>query len=317
MKHITFDQSSVLREFARIAHEKGFIKEAAGPMDAFEGMFDPETMKGMEGKPVDLSGITPTAPSPSKTVMPRGEIGTGQGTSQSIPTVGPPTNTGGKPSISLVQNPMFTNLAKELATGYAAQAQTSEQAAKAYLDKSLQTLKTNLTGKVLPKDLDNFINYMMQSIPQHGGPAAKTSMVNEDGLVTNAKDDASKLYDITDETGEQLVEKAHPGGGTRTELTHSKTDENLVETIVEQQKKDLEVAKSVPKGTYAALADLYMSLHKMGHKDKLGGLKKLIKSVATIEDVVEYTLVRLADRLDTLGNKTAANKVDELIKKKA
>jgi len=95
----------------------------------------------------------------------------------------------------------------------------------------------------------------------------------------NMKTAEEKLYDVSGETGEQLVDKAHPGGGTRTELTHSKTDENLVETIVEQQKKDVEVALSMPKGTYAAL-------------------------------------LNLADRLDKLGYVKAADRVDSLLKKK-
>lgn len=124
---------------------------------------------------------------------------------------------------------------------------------------------------------------------------------------------SEKLYDVSGETGEQLVDKAHPGGGTRTELTHSKTDENLVETIVEQQQKDMEVAHSVPKGTYAALRDLYVKLSYMVSKDKLEGLAKQIFAIATPEDYVSDRLVLLAHDLDKAGHYKAADRVDEML----
>ena len=140
------------------------------------------------------------------------------------------------------------------------------------------------------------------------------AVANKDNdMVKSAKGESQKYYDVTGETGEQLVEKAHPGGGTRTELTHSKTDENLVETIVEQQKKDLEVAKSVPKGTYANLVSLYGALSKMGYKKYLGGLKVMIKSIATDQDVIEHVLVSLANNLDASGYRKSANRVDNLL----
>lgn len=124
---------------------------------------------------------------------------------------------------------------------------------------------------------------------------------------------SEKLYDVSGETGEQLVDKAHPGGGTKTELTHSKTDENLVETIVEQQKKDVEVAHSAPKGTYAALRDLYIKLSHMVPKEKLEGLANQIRVIATPEDYVADHLVLLAHNLDKAGHYKAANRVDEML----
>lgn len=165
--------------------------------------------------------------------------------------------------------------------------------------------------KPLPPDVK--LGPKKEPIPPPWADDGKTAESNVD-MQKEAKEEGGKYYDVTGETGEQLVEKAHPGGGTKTELTHSKTDENLVETIVEQQKKDLEVAQSVPKGTYAMLVELYRKLHKMGHIEKLDELKSIIASLATPEEIMEHTLVSLADRLDKAGYNKAADKVDELLK---
>ena len=86
--------------------------------------------------------------------------------------------------------------------------------------------------------------------------------------------EGDKIYDVSGETGKDLVDEAHPGGGTRTELTHSKTDENLVETIVEQQDKDIEVAKKIPKGVYAVLVGLCEKLNKMGYGEYIRALEE-------------------------------------------
>lgn len=124
----------------------------------------------------------------------------------------------------------------------------------------------------------------------------------------------SKVYDVTGETGKDLIDSAHPGN-MHTELTHSKTKENLVETIVEQQEADIDVALSVPKGTYAMLMNLHDKLNKLGHKDILPELEKVIKLVAIPKDVLEYSLVTLANKLDAKGFIEVADKVDSLIKK--
>lgn len=162
--------------------------------------------------------------------------------------------------------------------------------------------------KKYPKELTPYINnYARQLAPNVLGKAAEA---NND----LSKQADGKLYDISGETGEQLIDSAHPGGGTRTELSHSKTNENLVETIVEQQKRDVEVAKSVPKGTYAALVKLHNQLNKMGHGKLLSPLRDAILRVARVEDIVSGALVSLADKLDDLGYERSANKVDGLIK---
>lgn len=132
----------------------------------------------------------------------------------------------------------------------------------------------------------------------------------DDGLVgeANIKEAAEKVYDVTGETGEQIVERAHPGGGTKTEVS-SKTTENLIETIVEQQDRDVSVVKKMPKGTYAVLKKLYDDLSKMGHQDKLSDLADMIKSAA---DVTEQAgeLQKVKAQIKTETNNLARENVE-------
>lgn len=347
MRHIKFNESSVLNEFARIASEKGLVKVA-------------------QDVPEPRGEVTP-APEQKPTRGP-GDIQTGGPTAfdeqlREYPTVSQVSSTGttqnGTALLKELSSPGF----KRFFAGWSKspdqesraklqqlanqnlevlrqlQAQVKRMPGnyqEAYLPSINQALKMLLSAsgkqgsvkeaedmlapqsknwpariadalqKAAPsggtalvpfnmviKDLENFSpetppevlkEYLKKWFKTPGvgsvlmqqlGPLDKKSNAKLDGV----KMAEEKLYDVSGETGEQLVEKAHPGGGTKTELTHSKTDENLVETIVEQQEKDVEVAKSVPKGTYAAL-------------------------------------VNLADRLDKMGYYKAANKVDSILKKK-
>jgi len=232
MKHIGFDDSEVLREYARIAGEKGLVKEAAGGM--------------------------PNVNAEVKQILKAQSTG---GTLQRL-------------SQWINAQPMESRKSPQMAQQF---------------NQTVSGIYDTLLGKY-----PNFKPALDQFKTQAAGILQRTQEVTpaqpaaEDGATTaslfydlekSAKDDSGQYYDVSGETGEQLVEKAHPGGGTKTELTHSKTDENLVETIVEQQKKDVEVATSVPKGTYAAL-------------------------------------IQLADRLDKMGNRNAADRVDAILKKK-
>lgn len=106
---------------------------------------------------------------------------------------------------------------------------------------------------------------------------AKVESSVENEISKEAKSES--LYDVSGETGEDLVNSAHPGK-MRTELTHSKTDENLVETIVEQQERDIEVATKVPKGVYAALTDLADRLDKLGYAKVADEVDALIKKAS-------------------------------------
>jgi hypothetical protein len=74
-----------------------------------------------------------------------------------------------------------------------------------------------------------------------------------DEQITIYKEALEKLYDVTGETGEQLVEQAHPGGGPT--IAPSKEEGGKVETIVEEQKKNIDKATKKPTGKYAELVN--------------------------------------------------------------
>jgi len=260
MRNIKFDESTVLREFARIAQEQGLVKVASDEMTK-------EAANPLYDEAVRLNELSAKLMEKYKGDHLRAKKELDQHIAQSVAAL----------SRRFPKNPneiaaFKTQVSKLLAPQYAGEAET-----------------------------------MVAQLPP------SRNSVEGDEVVTAAKE--GKEYDVTGETGEDLVNQAHPGGGTKTELTHSKTKENLVETIVEQQKADLEVVKKMPKGTYASMVNLYTKLAKMGHKDKLDGLKEIIRAVATPEDVLSHVLVVLADDLDKLGYKKQANQVDELLKK--
>ena len=181
-----------------------------------------------------------------------------------------------------------------------------------------------LSGVVLLKDpvLTNQINTVLNAVSSAGDWIAKVTKNQmaqkaDDGSgVTVMASKDNPAYDVSGETGKDLVDSAHPGN-MKTEVTHSKTEENLVETIVERQEKDIEVARKAPKGTYAKLVMLYNDLHKAGHSDKLSELGEAIKALATPEDVLNHMLVALANELDVRGFQKAADRVDEILRKTA
>jgi hypothetical protein len=88
-------------------------------------------------------------------------------------------------------------------------------------------------------------------------------------------------YGITKETGKDLVEDAH---GKSPTMADAMGAGGLVENIVEQQEKDIEVALKMPRGT-------------------LPGVHAAIVS----------ELVRLANRLDSMGKHKEAMRVDETV----
>lgn len=243
MKHIGFDESTVLGEYARIASEQGFIKVAA------ENPLLAETQR---------------------------------------------------------LNQLFADLMKKY--------DNLDKVRPLYeleVAKSVAGLKKRFGDHPEIAKFEQEVRKMGVSEKEGITDVITPSASKESELSKSAE---GKLYDVSGETGEQLIDSAHPGGGTRTELTHSKTDENLVETIVEQQKRDIEVAQRVPKGTYAALKDLHTKLEKLGVNTKqLNKLSNIIDLVYTPEEFIYYKLAKLSDDLDAIGSHSAADKVDNLI----
>lgn len=361
MRHIEFDDSTVLSEFARIAQEKGLIKVAQEPTETVtfsEDEVEPIIGGAKSYKTELLKSLQPLLQGsqmlgffggPKPKVTARAQILFGA--ISQIPDTTPITQAANAAGVMLKEMAQedadyreFTNNAFDIWKGTSEKHGAALQLGQAAADgaganplvsemqklnslyaKHMQGGDAAAAGRAFNQALAQTMTKLRGQYGNHPelvkfeaqakNIAAPTTAAKNEDMTKSAKG-GSDLYDVTDETGEQLVEKAHPGGGTKTELTHSKTDENLVETIVEQQKKDLEVAKSVPKGTYATLVNLYAQLHKMGQTDSLKELKDIIVSIATPEDVIEYTLVSLADRLDSAGYRCASDRVDSLLKKK-
>lgn len=264
MKHINFNQSTVLNEYARIAADNGLIKQAQEATEVVEQSESaaPEIVTFEKGTTIAL------------------------------------------PEAKRAFDAFLSDLGKErMLVGLFNSLRQWEI--------SPETDPVEL-GKILFKEFGwqpMVLKLLKKHFPQSIQPGKQATDKNSGKKIAE-----QSIYNVSGETGEQLVEKAHPGGGTKTELTHSKTNENLVETIVEQQGVDIGVARSIPKGTYATLVDLYLKLNKMGYGEHLGELRKAINKVATREDYVLYTLNMLANRLDNMGYLEAANRIDEILK---
>jgi hypothetical protein len=112
------------------------------------------------------------------------------------------------------------------------------------------------------------------------GPFRNNPSISEkaEGLTVDRN---SKDYGITKETGKELIDDAH---GKSPTVADAMGKGGLVENIVEQQEKDIEVALKMPNAT-------------------LPGVHAAVVS----------ELVRLADRLDGMGKHKEAMRVDETI----
>ncbi len=288
MRHINFDESLVMRELARIAQEQGLVKIAQEP------------------RPMPV-------PSPAQSVGPD-KVETTKyhpfdEQLRAFPVVGEVYHKGATKNGS----GLLGELTSREFVRFVNWAKSQDVEGKQKFEALKQKLKPIL-GQIQAQVQKAPANFQQAYLPKLQEASGLLSSAEVEGDIVKAAE--GKEYDVSGETGEDLVEQAHPGGGTKTELTHSKTNENLVETIVEQQEKDIEVAQKDPKGTYAALIELYSKLSKLGFENKLDGLKEAIKIATTPEEVVEHTLLVLADELDNLGYTKHADFVDGLLKKK-
>lgn len=351
MKHITFDESSVLNEFIKIAHEKGLIKQASSPvadllqaakqsvemgpnkvlwdrfvgeLEQVPGNVDAAKLKGYLASRWKYPKIqnlinthlsAPETPSPVKALKQMALQGSSQGGTGAVPYRMLLNELKGfkdeTPADLLMMEmskrypQLKSDVEKSLAAFLSAPKKSNkrednvkkanENPQKVSMDKLNQYSANLMKSQLAPeqrrakfeKALMDQLNWLSKKYAPHvqAGRATKEqvdgalkafdaqakkfqaytgSPVPVNASVKSAAKDEGQKYDVTGETGEQLVEKAHPGGGTKTELTHSKTDENLVETIVEQQKRDIDVVNKMPKGTYAALVGLADRLDKLG-----------------------------------------------------
>ena len=367
MKHIGFDQSTVLNEYAKIAQKKGFIKTATDDkLEEFRakaselgyGIVADEsqqpTILGMAQEIIkDMPHSRADQSFKQLVYMYTGRRVT-SGTNQAVKTAEdlPAENIRGKidPHGGQGETKDIGKITQMKSDLDRAGREKFEKALMAYKGlwsiynqsvKGTKGAKSDLQSAVNEITLKNAMNVLSQKLDiSDGAQTAYESLVKALHYVlipmipkripkkmgpeisfNNADDNfgkeaSNKIYDIFGETGNDIINDAHPNGGTKTELTHSKTNENLIETIIEQQERDIDVAKSIPNGTYATLVDLYNQLYKLGYKNKLTKLLNTIKAIATPDDIETHRLITLANKLDREGKKEAADKIDELLRKK-
>lgn len=135
--------------------------------------------------------------------------------------------------------------------------------------------------------MDDFVKIAAES----GLISADLSPESDDKVVGNPHKDnpewtrheESEDYGVTDGTGADLINKAHPD---RVETADAMGDGGVVENQNEQQKKNVEIATRLPHGT---LVGVHASLAR--------------------------ELVRLANELDDAGNGKAAARIDRAIRR--
>jgi hypothetical protein len=142
---------------------------------------------------------------------------------------------------------------------------------------TLSEASMNKTSNYVVNELISLAN----DLDKMGEVKAAIAVDNQLSLYKTAMD---KLYDITGETGEQFLNSAHPEGSVT--LAPAQNEGGVVETAVDQQKKNIAIVSKDPTGKYAST----------------------IKS-----------LIATANRLESEGNIVDAEKVDrainELLKK--
>lgn len=110
----------------------------------------------------------------------------------------------------------------------------------------------------------------------------------------------NKLYDITGETGEDLIGQAHPGGGPT--LVPAKDEGGKVETIVEEHKKVVDKATKKPTGKYAStMAKLIATANKLEEEGEVEAAKIVDRTIEELRKSNPF-VNRSAD-LEAAGSK--------------
>lgn len=177
--------------------------------------------------------------------------------------------TAGLPQTTPQQPPSDKDIIKMLGTN------PSQQLEPEYFAKEQQMTQPGLAPTASIHIINELI-VLANDLDEMGETKVATAVDEQLRLYKTAVD---KLYDITGETGEQLIGEAHPGGGPT--MVPAKDEGGKVETIVEEQKKDLAVIDKQPTGKQAAF--------------------------------IAKQLVALANRLDAEGKVEAALLVDKTL----
>lgn len=307
MKHICFDESSVLTEFARIAQENKLIKTAAGELSEFVSgvkMQPATTYTPPQGRGDIVPAKAPSLISPI-TKTPASEQNQFDGLlAASFPSIFEVYRTGRAKKFDAILNELRSSEWKRFAKGWL---EGSDQ----YASNKIKEIKSKLR---------NFLGQVKRQKMTPQQQQAYIPAIDEQlQSLSNAEHDLTKeggvesLYDVSGETGEDLINSAHPEGSPKVKET-KKTDE-VIETVIDQQKKDLEIISKRPTGKYAELIRVYGDLKKLGAtEDELKVVKEYISKVASLDNIINHILIILADHLDEMGLNKYADQVDKLVK---
>jgi hypothetical protein len=302
MRHIKPAESSVMREFERLASEKGWITKQAA--------LDPNVARQIRQSLNNIGGMIPGS-AVLQTLLPLEEnAGDSTDLRHALDAVR---------SYSMKPNVVeyFTGLDRETASEYStARSMLHAPASSGHrwleglnmfsgllskaLGKAQPEVKPEVTVPEVPS-VEGPPSVETGPMPKEVVPEHLTSskVVNElvslandldkmgaseaadavDKQLSIYKEALEKLYDITGETGEQLIGKAHPGGGPT--IAPAQEEGGKVETIVEEQKKNIQKATKPPTGKQSSL--------------------------------VVSQLISLANRLDNEGKTEAAMLVDRTL----
>jgi hypothetical protein len=314
MRHIKLGESTVMQEFERIAAEKGWITENTKTAEEHVPLGlvkEPHMTQHWQYPTSSELGKTPSpAAMPAGTLEPTSYQGSViQQVQKTLEEAGEDLGPKGPDGIwGWFTSRAWNAFAKKYPQAGLPQTTEHQPPANALMRKMLGATPAPTAGKTqMPSDRPplHLIKEPHMTQP-HQYPTIKelvpkASIAIVDELIALANDlDAmgetktanavdrelvlykeavDKLYDITGETGEQLIGEAHPGGGPT--MAPAKEEGGKVETIVEEQKKDLKVVQKQPTGKQAAF--------------------------------VAKRLVALANRLDAEGKMEAALLVDKTL----
>ena len=296
MRNISFDESSVLTEFARIAN-KSLVKTAESAPTA------PAAPTAPTGSPLTKPVVLPAVAQKAKETADKAKREEAlKGTFQAL--------TGPNPLATQKADDMMPQDVNALLDRTTAIDDARKNDVKSVLAGGIDDTNKNRWDKAIAEIQDKDPE-LFAALQTKKPELFMTKKILSKRDVEMSKT-ATEGYDVSGETGTDLVDSAHPGN-MHTEMAH-KDEGNLVETIVEQQEADKEVALANPRGTYATLMGLRDRLMVQGNEDVVAELDAAIKLVATPEEVLKYQLISLANKLDAAGFVEVADRVDALIK---
>ena len=118
------------------------------------------------------------------------------------------------------------------------------------------------------------------------------------------------LYDVTGETGKDLIDEAHPGGGVV--IAPSQEEGGKVETIIEEQEKNIKKVLKDPTGKYAKyINELIILANKFEDEGKVEEAKMIDKTISELHEAAKRPFLNK----DLVSGATKSN--DLLAPKKA